>query len=467
MAGRLPNVLLLTVDCLRPDHLGCYGYTRNTSPNMDKLAAQGTLFTEAISCGGNTPSAFPSILASALPPLHVDEHKKIIQQSTTLAEMFGEAGYRTAAFTSNPFLSQLWSYNKGFGKFDEGSLDAPRFWAVRERLVEKVLSAMSNKLPLGFLAKLDKYARSLFYVVFGGSPTTPAEQTSKGAFSWLNSHHKNFFLWLHYMDVHAPYMPPPQYVKQFHGKGVSRYRMSALWRKSAADPTQLSPSEVATLLDLYDASIRYVDDSIGWLLRKAGSRLKNTIIIVTADHGDEFGEHGKAGHLTLYDGIVHVPLLISGPKIESGAIVKNQVSILDLAPTIVALAGLKQADTFYGKPMIPLMKGEGKATKGVISAAIPPGAERELILAYRTPKWKYIRTESTVFPNSVLAEELYNLRDDPGETANLIGLETDEVRKFKLEAINALEQLKKSKIEHSTSFEKLRVRDRLKKLPKL
>jgi arylsulfatase A-like enzyme len=337
---------------------------------------------------------------------------------------------------------------------------------MREWLVEKVLSAMSNKLPLGFLAKLDKYARSLFYVL-GGSPTTPAEQTSKGAFSWLNSHHKNFFLWLHYMDVHAPYMPPPKYVNQFHGKGVSRYRMSALWRKSAADPTQLSPSEVVTMQDLYDASIKYVDDSIGWLLSKARSRLKNTIIIFTADHGDEFGEHGKAGHLTLYDGIVHVPLLISGPGIESGAMVRNQVSLLDLAPTIVALTGLKKVDTFCGKPMIPLTKGGDKATRGVISTAIPPGAEQKLILAYRTPRWKYIRTESTVFPNSVLAEELYNLRDDPGETVNLIGLETDEVRKFKLEAINALEQLKKSKIEHSTSFERLRVKNKIKKLPKL
>jgi len=466
MASRLPNVLLITVDCLRPDHLGCYGYARDTSPKIDKLASQGTLFTEAISCGGNTASAFPSILASALPPLHVDEHKRIIQRNTTLAEAFGEAGYGTAAFTSNPFLSQLWSYNKGFDKFDEGWRDTPRFWIVREWLVDKVLSAISNKMFLGFLAKLDKYADSVSFAL-SGNPITHAEQTSEEAFSWLNSHNKSFFLWLHYMDVHAPYMPPPRYVSQFHGKGISRYQISALWRKSATDPTQLSPSEVATLQDLYDASIRYVDDNIGWFLRKAESRLENTILIFTADHGDEFGEHGRAGHLTLYDGIIHVPLIIKGSRIKAGAIIREEVSLLDLAPTIVALAGLREVDTFHGKPFVPLMRGVRGTAKGAVSVITSPSSEQQTILAYRMPKWKYIRTESTLFPNRVLTEELYNLKDDPGEKANLIWLETDEVRKFKLEAINALEQFKKSKMEQSTSFEKSRIKDRIKKLPKL
>jgi len=461
-----PNVLLITVDCLRHDHLGCYGYTRDTSPNIDKLASQGTLFAEAISCGGNTASAFPSILASALPPLRADEHKKIIQQSTTLAEIFGEAGYHTAAFTSNPFLSQLWNYNKGFDKFDEGWENTPRFWIVREWLVGKVLQTISNKMLLSFLAKLDKYADSVSFAL-SGNPITHAEQTSEEAFSWLNSHNKSFFLWLHYMDVHPPYMPPPRYVNQFHGKGISRYQISALWRKSAVDPAQLSPLEMATLQDLYDASIRYADDNIGWLLRKAESRLENTIIIFTADHGDEFGEHGRAGHLTLYDGIIHVPLLVSGPGIKAGTVVRNQVSLLDLAPTIVTLAGLKKVDTFHGKPLVPLMGGGRSTTKGAVSVIISPGSEQQRIFAYRTPKRKYIRTESTVLPDRVLAEELYNLKDDPGETTNLIGLETDEAREFKLEATAALKQLEKSKMEQSTSFETLRVKGKIKRLPKL
>ena len=114
-----PNILLLTIDCLRADHLGCYGYSRDTSPNIDRLASKGALFLEAISNGGRTPASFPSILASQLPPLEWEEHKQIMQRAPTLAGILKKAGYQTAAFLSNPFLTKFFHYDKGFNVFED------------------------------------------------------------------------------------------------------------------------------------------------------------------------------------------------------------------------------------------------------------------------------------------------------------------------------------------------------------
>jgi arylsulfatase A-like enzyme len=465
MDRALPNVLLVTIDSLRFDHLSCYGYARDTSPNIDKLATAGTLFSEAISSGGGTPSAFPSILASALPPINYNERKTIMQHHTTLAEVLRKSGYSTAAFNSNPFLTRLYGYNKGVDKFEEG-WDTPKIWVIREWLVERVLSRGPSKSLLQFLAKLDKYFESIYFTL-GGHPTFPAEQISAQAISWLSSQKSNFFLWLHYMSVHNPYMPPQKYIRQLNATPVSRHKMSTLWRKLAIDPKTLSPAEMLTVNDLYDASIKYVDDAIGQLLDKAGKKLKNTIIIITGDHGDEFGEHGKAGHMTLYDGIVHVPLIISGPGIEAGDIVKEQVGLIDLAPTIIDLIGLGKVQAFRGESLLPMLKGKPKVSRGIICAISPAVSSQEVIIAYRTPEWKYIRTESTIIPDTVLTEEFYHLKDDPREKVNLAGLETAAAQEFKAEAAAALAELKKTKTEELTALEKERVKRKLGKIARL
>lgn len=398
------------------------------------------------------------------------EHKTIIKWHTTLAEIFGKAGYYTAAFHSNPLLTRLRNYNKGFDKFDEGWGDTPGFSRLRIWLAEGASKIVSNKLMTTFVAKLSNYIDSLLFASRVKSPTLSAEQISAKAVSWLNSHNKNFFLWLHYMDVHVPYMPPQKYIKQFHKKPLSRFKISSLWRKSRWNPARLSPTEIETIMKLYDACIKYVDDSIGWLLNTAGNRLENTIIIVTADHGDEFREHGKTSHLTLYDGVLHVPLIMTGPGIESGSSVREQAELMDLAPTLVDLVGLDKPATFNGQTLLPLMRGEKASDRGIISVYIPMGIVGPLdtllyiISSYRTPKWKYIRTESATPPRKLIAEEIYNLQDDPGEKVNLNGTETEAIFRFKLEAIGAIEQFKKEKEEKLTSFEKERIKDQIKKL---
>lgn len=402
-------------------------------------------------------------MASALPPLDASEHKTIIKRHVTLAEIFSKAGYCTAAFNSNPFLTKLWSYNKGFDKFDESWGETPKFWVIREWVVEKALKAIPSKRILNLLSVIDKYADS-FSFAFRGNPITSAELASSEAVSWLNSHSKNFFLWLHYMDIHAPYMPPPKYIRQFHNKSLSRYKVSALWRKSALSPTKLSNSDIDALEDLYDACIKYLDDSIGLFFDAAGNRLENTIVIITADHGDEFGEHGKTGHLTLYDGIIHVPLIIAGPDIKSIPKVEKQVRHIDLAPTIVDLAGLDKPASFNGQTLITLIRGGTDTDRPTVSVATPPGSEQEVILSYRIPNWKYIRTESVAPPKTLLSEEIYNLQHDPKEQQNLIDKETEETLRFKIEAIKAIDNFKKTKRGKLTNIEIDRIKDRVKKL---
>lgn len=449
--------------------MGCYGYSRDTTPNIDSLASRGALFLEAISNGGGTPFAFPSILASALPPLNRDEYKEILRRSTTLAEVLKEAGYHTAGFHSNPFLIRPSHCNKGFDIFDDslGKMDGVRKqkFKIERKLVEKVMSLKAvrfGRLLASFLGKLWRLPE-LFLVVV--PPSTRAEELTKGALQSLATHQGKFFLWLHYMDTHPPYMPSPRYLSQFRTQPVSRRKMVTLFHKVLEKPSQVSPSEVTTLVDLYDANIKCVDDSVGWLLDGLASDLPNTIVIVTADHGEEFGEHGKFSHGRVHDWLIHVPLIIAGPGIKGGTLVKQQVSLIDLAPTITNLIGVDGVQSFWGESLLPIIRGERKTTNGTISTSVPVG-ERERYIAYRVPGWKYIRTEG-LDANVVLGEEVYDLRNDPGETNNLHGVDVEEARRFELEARNKLLQFKQLKSEEKMAYEKQRIKARLDKLGKL
>ena len=465
-----PNVVLLTIDCLRFDHLGCYGYSRDTSPNIDKLASRGALFLEAISNGAKTPYSFPSILASALPPLTQNEDREILRRSITLAQLLKEAGYHTAAFHSNPCLARPFNYGKGFDTFDDslGKMDAARQqkFKLQMKLIMRLkpLKALRfGRSVVDFLAKLWRLPDSFSFLITG-PPIVRGEELTRRALQWRAAHRGKFLLWLHYMDVHRPFMPLPKYLSQFRTQPVSRRKMVTLFHKILEKSSQLSPSEAATLVDLYDADIKYVDDAVGRLLDSLGSDLPNTIVVVTADHGEEFGERGKFGHETLYDGLVHVPLIMAGPGIKGGTLVKQQVSLIDLAPTIADLLGIDDTPSFHGESLLPVVKGERQTTNATISVNLEPGRR---LIAYRTPGWKYIQTESRDTNDVVLAEEVYDLTNDPGETRNLHGVDIEEAKRFELEAKSKVSQFKQLKSEEKMAYEKQRIKAKLNKLGKL
>ena len=461
----MPNVILITIDCLRFDHLGCYGYSRDITPNIDNLAARGATFLQAISNGGQTPFAFPPIMASALPPLENAEDKEIMRRSTTLAEVLKEAGYHTAGFHSNPYLSRFFNYDKGFDIFKDNlsKASALRRQKIRDGFgmrLQPLKEFKFGRSAVDFLARLWRLFNAAGFSM-RGTDIIRAEELTGQVIEQLGAGEGKFFLWLHYMDAHAPYMPSTKYLVQLHNQPVGRRQMAGLYYKMNHRPGQLSPSEVATLADLYDAQVKYVDDVIGQLLNNLGSDLANTIVIVTADHGDEFGEHGRFEHLTLYDEIIHVPLIIAGPGINGSTVVKRQVSLLDLAPTVVSLARIESVRGFCGERLLPAIRGEGGRTRGVISTLIEP-AQR--MIAYRIPGWKYIRTESLDASKTVLAEELYDLTGDPGETKNLHGVNNGKAKSFEFEARNRVAQFKRLKVKERTAYEKKKVKARLKKL---
>ena len=457
-----PNVILITIDSLRYDHLGCYGYNRNTSPNIDALAAKGVRFLEAISNGGSTPVSFPSMMASILPPLEHAQGKTILARNATMAEVLRNAGYHTAAFQCNPFLSRLYGYQRGFEVFDD-NFHQLRPW--RARLWIRRIA----KAPGGLITKAANRASLLLGPMLfrvWARPIVSAEEITNRATSWLQTHKGKFFLWLHYMDVHHPYMPAARYLSQFCDQSVSRGQMKALWHKMMRKPDELTPSEIEMLINLYDADIKYTDEIVGLLLDRLGNHLINTVVIVTADHGDEFGEHGNFGHHSVYDGILRVPLIIAGPGIKGGTLVKHQVSLIDLAPTIADLAGISSPSSFQGRSLLPVVEGKEDAIAGTISTFTDPRVERRSI-AYRTPAWKYIETETSNASGVELTEELFDLRNDPGEIRNLHGESNGEADSFELEAKGRIAEFKQLKVEGATGYEKQRIRAKLKKLGKL
>jgi len=456
-----PNIILITIDSLRYDHLGCYGYPRNTSPNIDALATRGVKFLQAISNGGHTPAAFPSILVSALPTLNRAEGRAILQHNITLAETLRNSDYQTAAFHSNPQVSGFYGYSKGFEMFDDG---LRQFGPNELRFKIRTMMGRHDSLAAKAMHKASRLLRPLLSRAWGRAIISAEEITSK-AMTWLETYKEKYFLWLHYMDVHHPYMPPAKYLSQFYDQPVSRGHMKALWQKTVTKPSKLSPSEVQLLITLYDADIKYTDEFIGLLLDKLGNYLADTIVIVTADHGDEFGEHGRFGHRSVYDALLRVPLIMAGPGIKGGTLVKHQVSLIDLPPTIMDFIGITSPKSFRGQSLLPLIRGGAKTKEYTISTQFNPNSEG-IQISYRSPGWKYIRTESLDGSGLVLKEEVYNLTNDPGETKNLLSIDTEEVKNFEEEALDKLSQFKQLKVEEATNYEKQKIKAKLSKIRK-
>lgn len=457
MARIAKNVLLLTVDCLRADHLGCYGYERPTSPNIDRLAAEGAIFLQAVSCGGGTPEAFPSILASVPPPVDHKEFTTIMKNSLSLAEVLGQWGLRTAAFHSNPYLSRVFHYRKGFDVFEDGLRAA--------RLVQKGKKYVP--IPPKLEGVTSRLLRGMYKLSFltGKPPIVRAETLCQRAASWLANTRGPFFLWIHFMDTHQPYMPPARYVPLPSGRYIGGFTMRSFYvKKGRQGRLSMSPDERDVLIDLYDASIRYTDYAIGLLLEEIRPYLGDCLVILTADHGDEFGEHGCFGHYTLYDGIIRVPLIIVGPGTKPGTVYKEMVSTQGIGPTVADSLGIGPVKGFRGQSLTPLLEDRQGQPDDIISVAhLLPGGWR--CYSYRTEEWKYIRwerTNGTLEP--AVQEELYDLTLDPKETRNLSIVEGQRRATFETLLTEGLARIAEESREVAAKSELERIKGRVKRL---
>ena len=386
----MQNLVLITIDCLRSGHVGCLGYEKIT-PNIDKLAWGGLSFSQAVSTAPCTPLSFLSIFTSDFPSNHkrieVETHPKIFkinEDCKTLAEALKEKGYRTKGIHSNPLLriEKKYGYARGFDSYED----------------------------LETLKDL---------------PYQPAEKTTDVALSWIKKHlNLPFFIWIHYMDPHPP---------NIHYEGIypleelgckeeiffdfdQKVELHKKTKQSAnyEDPN-ITEKERRQMLELYDAEIRYTDIEVGRLLKtlEEWEVLSNTLTVVTADHGYMFGEHGRyyMGDM-LYDELIRVPLIFHGLGLIGKA--DEQVSLLDLAPTILTLLGLPIPASFKGRNML-----SAKRKKYIFGEALRTRAGVNYQLCcLRTEDSKYVIKRGE---EDIIDVEFYDLKSDPQEKRNLLG----------------------------------------------
>jgi len=389
-----PNVVLIVVDALRADHLSFYGYDRDTSPNLDRFAENAMVFRNAYSHGNRTAFAMPSLFTSLYPSYHglVGFQQVMIplpQDRTTIAEVCRDAGYTTVGVMSNLYLKTPFGMTKGFDVVEEFELS--RYWL-------SVYRALTN---LGLIVK----------------PTYPelnpeATAVTDYGLNWLaRVKDRPFFLFLHYMDVHHPYDPPAEYEQMFNSNG-SEIDPDWLFMKTVAmlkvpPPLKLPREELQRLIDLYDACIRYTDEEIGRVLDELASLDldRETVVIFTADHGDEFLEAGTLYHNNLLiESLIRVPLVIgrippAGDRGRPGD-VRTMVRHVDVLPTIAELVGGQRPMGVQGHSLVPLVEG---GSEPVAEYSI---AEGDYCKSINAGRWKMVYVDSSD------AYHLYDLSTD-------------------------------------------------------
>ena len=322
-AADSPNVLVIIVDTLRADHLSTYGYDRPTSPNLTRIASKGVLFENAMAASSWTLPSHASMLTGRYP----HEHGARFIDSTltlrypTLGEAFQKLGYRTAGFSASTyFFSRRTGLGRGFIHFeDDFESPAAAFPQTYygERL-EKLLYTLH-------LAK-DRIGRR------------NARQINQHALRWMESDRRHpFFVFLNYYDVHDPYLPPEPYLHRFTRLSHPAGPIPMAWDWFA----HLTPAQRQGEMDAYDGAIQYVDAELGEFFQQLHRRGldKNTLIVITSDHGEEFNEHGFMDHLNaLYRELIHVPLILWYPgKLPEGVRIPTPVSTVSLPATLLSL----------------------------------------------------------------------------------------------------------------------------------
>lgn len=434
----IKNVILITIDSLRADHLSCLGYSKKTTPQLDRIAKHGVLFKQAISNGTSTPTSFRAILTSTY-PLMYDDPRYLSSYRLTISEILKRGGYSTAAFHSNPFLSSIVGFNRGFDTFRE-NLDFKKEVFLDGINAEGMKRFFS---PLLFRKELIKFKLKKLYKISKGEVFARANIINEMALSWLKEHPERFFIWLHYMDVHSPYIPPIEFrnfISFFSTVNALRVNIKFKQSKVKKSPEKISELDLKKLIDLYDAEIGYADMAVGALLtglRKMDA-LDETLLIITSDHGEEFLEHGNIGHFSeeqLYDELLRVPLILYAPEIGENIIINEQVELLSIAPTIVDAIGLNTArDNFMGVSLLPLLTRGRAESKGVISET------SKNKLSYREPGWKFICDKEHK------KMELYDLHNDPNEKYNIADKEKEKAQEFKRQILQHLMNVEREKI---------------------
>ncbi|MDP6980571.1 MAG: sulfatase [Myxococcota bacterium] len=387
-----PDVVVISIDTLRPDHLGAYGYARDTSPTIDRLASEGALFTNAISSSSWTLPAHAALFTGLADSVHGchDSDKRLADEHITLAETFSERGYRTAGFFSGPFLHPTFGLDQGFDSYADcssyasvsaekvrstGELDQPDITAASHRDVTnpRVLEAVTDYL--------------------GEAIDEP------------------LFLFVHLWDVHFDFIPPPPFDTRFDPDYTGEIDGENFFHNPDIH-AGMDERDLAHVKALYDGEIAWTDHHIGLLLEQLErrGRLDNTVVVITSDHGEEFFEHGRKGHrFTLYDEVIRIPLVLWAPgRIDPGQRIEAAASLVDVFATVAGLAGLETGVETMGRSLIPLLDGTAEPDPTALSLSELDTLGRKFT-SFRKPKHKLL------VDHVAKATWTFDMAKDPGE----------------------------------------------------
>jgi len=373
-----PNVILVSIDALRADHLGCYGYQLPCSPYIDSIALEGARFENAMCPIPSSTPSHASLLTGLTPLTHGARMNgyALSPEIKTLAEYLKDSGYNTAGFVTNIWISSSFGIDQGFDLY----MESGRLEVISSRDIYYLARAI---LPIQIF---DKY--------FSKSSTL------KVSTRWLRSAQAPFFAFIHFLDVHAPYIPPDEYLRMF------------------LDDKQMEPEgkkrrRIRMKIAKYDGEIKFVDDMIRELdsLIKSNGLSRRTILIILSDHGENLRYHPPLfTHVGLYDSSLQIPVIFRYPGvIRPDTRIKSQIENIDILPTILSLVGVEVPRYIQGRDLSPLLTENGTmdSLTGVGYASVPTGE------CVRSPDWKYILRPDG---NS----ELFDLIADPAETLNVI-----------------------------------------------
>lgn len=433
MADARPNVVCVVLDSARAGNCSTYGYSRPTTPHLDRLAAEGAVYEEAISVGCWTLPVHASLFTGLYSLRHgvtISRHA-LSADVPTLAQQMTALGYRTASFSNNAYISDATGLTRGFEHVDDvWRVTNPRGVSL-PRLSERIkrLERRGPLLrPLVGLLRRAKRARTILKA-WRSRKDSGASYTNQRIREWLrgSADDRPFFIFVNYMEAHEPYLPPYPYNRRFISGRFSPWRVVRTTGRRdeiLSGEGKRRDEDVEILRGMYDGTLRYADEKVAELtaiLTEAG-HLDSTFLAVTSDHGDAFGEHGHLGHrLTLYEELLRVPLVVRyPPRIPAGTRVDRPVHIADLHPTILEIAGASAEQRAGGdfvsltdayeeeRPLIAENTGP-KSIDGLVSRTLR-AADDKLI-------WK---------ANG--QHELYDLGTDPGEQTNLLSRERTKAR---------------------------------------
>jgi arylsulfatase A-like enzyme len=363
------SVILISIDTLRADHLGCYGYPRETSPNIDRLAAESVVFRNAIAQAPSTVRSHASILTSLFNFQHQARFSPMTplpDEAVTITEVLSQQGYQTAAFTGSGQTHPEYGLGQGFDLYDDR--DQRKFGEAVEDAID-----------------------------------------------WLEAEPRGkFFLFLHTYEVHSPYTPAQEHLDLFPPEPESSLPeqisvdLLQQMRREFFGRVYFSPADVRQVIRSYDAEIRSVDEGLGRLLDylRARRELDDLLIVFTADHGEEFGEHGTLGRHShaLYDEILRVPLVIKLPRgAFASRSVWTQVRSIDIAPTITDVLAIDAPPSFQGVSLVD--RAAGRSRESLI--AISERGRDKPEIAVRTERWK------------LYDDKLFDLLADPGQETDV------------------------------------------------